>query len=310
MTRTNRSAARPGLPTAGRFARRGFTLIELLVVLAIMVVLASLIMAAVQKVRVSRMVRDSESTVVKCQSGVDYHVKAINDQVALDARNRTDDFRRLTAYCDGDEARAAALLTYCRIKQAFPQSAAEVANAAGFNLGGVSFPRSPAFASLQGITGTPDQVSAALLYAALANRTIQGTTFGSDDGLGGSQADINLGGSRRVYVDAWRTPIALRRWHQSGELDRAPYAPSGPLRNPFDPAGKLANWTPPNPAPNNRTNAENALWAGAPFPRFAFTSSNTSLVVYSAGNNGTYDNLTGDDILGYRLRAIGGRGTP
>ena len=76
----------------------------------------------------------------------------------------------------------------------------------------MNFPRSPAFAQLATISGDPNHGSAALLHAALSKRTIQGTAFGSDDGLGGSQGDITLGTvSCRVYMDSWKNPIGFRR---------------------------------------------------------------------------------------------------
>jgi len=147
VTITNRYPARA--------ARGGFSLVELLVVLAIMAVLAALITAASQRTRNTQVARNSEAGVAKVQSGIDGHLKAIGNQVALDEKTTTKEFQALVAYCDGDKLRGQSLLYHCRVKQAFPQTAAELATTMtaaplvgqpGFTVGGVNFPRSPAFA--------------------------------------------------------------------------------------------------------------------------------------------------------------------
>lgn len=283
--------------------REGFTLIELLTVVAIMAVLAALITGGAQAVRTAQKVRTSETTVAKLQEGVDAQVKMIVDQVIKERANRnlrSAEFTALLPYCDGDEDRTAALLTYCRLRQAFPVTAAELGNPAGFTIGGVPFRRPAAFAVLQGVNGPPEQVAAAALYIALSKRSLAGGEF-SGEGTVGAEMDLTLNGiSCRVYKDAWGEPITLLRFYQSAELDSPEYANTKtPHRDPFDPLGKLAaNWS-------HKTDAEGVLG-------LTFNDRNRALVVLSAGKNKAFDTLTGplmlDDILGYRLRKIGARG--
>jgi prepilin-type N-terminal cleavage/methylation domain-containing protein len=280
--------------------RAGFTLIELLVVLFIIALLTSLTAAGVQRVRLLRLVKTSEDTVSKVQSALDNQVKIIADNVKREARpqDRSQDFATLLTYCGNDEARAEALLLYCRLRQALPQTAAEV-SAASFTVGGVVFRRPPAFNDMTGMptaAASADQVSAALLYAALSRRSVGGNTFASDDATAGAQMEIQLGGPRRVYKDGWDNPIAFRRFHRSAELDAAPYSqPADPTKDPLDPKGALAAaWA-------NKAAAEAAV--GVPF-----NNRNTIPTAFSFGLNKQPDGLTGDDILGYKLRSLGAKG--
>jgi hypothetical protein len=212
---------------------------------------------------------------------------------------RSNDFSSLVTYCGNDENRAEALLLYCRLRQALPQTAGEVSTAAGFTVGGVQFPRLPAFNDMTGLptaAASADQVSAALLYAALSRRSVGGNTFVSDDATAGAQMDIPLGGTRRVYKDGWDNPIAFRRFHRSAELDNPPYSQAGdPTKDPNDPTGALAGaWA-------NKAAAQTALGT-------TFVNQNTVPTAFSFGLNKASDNLSGDDILGYKLRSLGARG--
>jgi len=295
--------------------RAGITLIEILVVLAIIGILMGIGGAAYQRFRVSGQVKATEDIVAKLQGGVDDQLKVIADNVRREKLLGSADFSGIQNYCGGDPDRAEAMLVYCRIKQNFPQSTADLtqtctvaplAGKPGFTLGGVNFPLSPVFTRIP-TTGTADQTAAACLYTALSERVLNGKVFDSDAGTSGRQLDIPVGtGSIRVYRDSWDQPILLQRFYQTGgagELDRPPYVKQGAtLNDPFDPAGKLAQagWT-------NKTAAEQAL--GFNTPGSLFNNQNKAILVYSYGKNKVLDGFAGDDILGYKTRSLGARGT-
>lgn len=292
--------------------RAGMTLIEILVVLAIITLLVSLSMAAFQRVRISEMVKTAESVVSKLQTGLDNQVKVVSDDVRRDAQNRTSDYERMYTYCDGDADRAAALLLYCRLKQKFP-TPAEIGTAS-FALAGVTFPRPKAFDQLATMTGTTEEVSAAILYIALSQRTEQGNTFASDDATSGAQGEVTTNMTVKVYRDGWNNPIPFARFFEASDL------PGNPTPDPFDPKSKLATWPnydpafpmPPNPAARLKRNVTEKALGYA--DNTLFDGKNKALVVYSAGKNKTYElsvtspAIGGDDVLGYRLRSIGTKG--
>ncbi len=293
----NRTSRRP---------RPGFTLVELLVVLAIIALLMSLTTAAYQRVRLTQMVRASENTVGKIQTGLDNQVKVIADNVRREQQNQSPDFAALLPFCNGDSDRTAALLLYCRLKQSFPTTSAEL-SAASFSVGGVAFPRPLAFAGLTTVTDpNPDNVAAAVLYASLQARTQGGNTFASDEALAGAILDIPVatGGPVRVFKDGWGIPISFQRFWMCTELDNPPFVKGGATANdPFDIWGKLSN-----PAWTNRAAAETQLGYGA---GTLFNNRNKTIVAYSYGINKTGELAapnSGDDIIGYRLRSIGALG--
>lgn len=298
MTRTNRTR---------RLPRAAFTLVELLVVIGIIALLVSLSTAAYQRVRVSQMVRTTEDVVSKVQMGLDGQVKIIADKVRQEQLNESDDFKNLRDdFCaPADKDLAVAVLLYCRLRQNFPQTAAELSSPS-FTLGTtkpVTFRRPLAFNTIASATGTPEQVSAAVLFAALAGQTQGGNTFAADEALSGAQIDIPLGSvTARVFKDGWGNPIAFNRFFQSAELDAPPFcdgkfgtgAAAG--KDPFDSWGKIYSWTGANKATLQST-------LGVPA-----WGRNTNVVAYSWGLDKTPN--TADDILGYRLRAIATKGGP
>jgi prepilin-type N-terminal cleavage/methylation domain-containing protein len=294
--RTNRS--RP---------RAGVTLIEILVVLAIITLLVSLSMAAYQRVRLTQMVRTTENVVEKLQMGVDNQVKIIADGVRLERQRRSPDFEAMYSAAGGDADRGEALLMYCRLRQNFPLVSEMTGTGFTFTLNGFSvfFPWPKALLPLQGMGGTAEQQSAAVLYLALSQRTQNGNTFDSDAATSGAQADLPVGaGTFRVYKDSWGNPVPFQRFWQSAELDLPPYAKAGATaRDPYDPLGKLAAWPAAarNSAENQLGYASNAL----------INNRNKTILVYSWGPNKVADLSnagSGDDVVGYRLRSIARKG--
>jgi hypothetical protein len=297
----------------------------LLVVLAIIAVLASLTSGAVQKVRVNQMIRSSEDVVSKLQAGVDMQVKAIVEAGKNDRRLKTSVFTQLVGFCDNDEDRAEALLAYVRLRQYLPYTLSDpTSGSIGIGiLGSNIFSRPPAFSALGAMGGSNDQdrVSSAFLYMALSQRTLQGNSFANDEATNGAQLDTVLNGvACKIYRDPWVNPVGLTLASSTGgtgqpstvtilpELAQAPYTTATatkPEFDPFDPLGKLANWT--NPIkPKLQQNLG-----------VVFDGKNKMMVVYSAGYlNPTVPvspsspvNLTAPStILGYRLRSIGQRG--
>lgn len=290
-----------------RSSRTGFTLVEILVVLAIIALLLSLTTAAVQRVRVTQMVRTSENVVSKIQMGLDNQVTVIADNVRRESQNGgSADFNNLKPFCDNDPDRTAAVLLYCRLRQNFPQTQAELA-APSFTVGAVTFTRPLAFTAIAGVTGTPQQVSAAALYAALSGQTQGGKTFEADEALSGAQIDIPLGAvSARVFKDGWGNPIPFVRFFQSAELDAPPFCDGkfgtgpAPGKDPFDAWAKIYGWT---TNPTNKNTLQTTLGYTA-----ASWGRNTTVLVYSWGLDKAPG--TADDILGYRLRSIGAKGGP
>lgn len=277
--------------------RNAFSLVELLVVIAILAVLAGLTMSGVGYVRVRQQYRASEQTVYKLQEALDQQVKALTEQVRKERLTRSSAFTQLIPYCQNDEDRAEALLLYCRLRHTFPITFAEARSNLSIPGAGINWPPHTAYADLPpSVSGSPEQEAAALLYKALSRLGTGGANFASDDVLNAAQADIAINnGTVRVFTDFWGTPIILRRFYSSSELNAPPYInPKPGSHDPFDPLGKLAdpNWT-------NRADAQTRLGV-------VFDANNKVLTVISAGRDRIFG--SNDDILGYRLRQLGARG--
>jgi hypothetical protein len=116
--------------------------------------------------------------------------------------------------------------------------------------------------------------------------------------MGNAQGTIDINGTQRpVFLDARGVPIIFRRWYEATEPE---FAPTRPPWNAFDPTGRLANWQPFPPATNRKMLAETALGT-------ILNIQNKKVVVFAAGTNKAYENLAGDDIVGYRIKAIGAK---
>jgi hypothetical protein len=269
------------------------------------VVLTALLMSGVSAVRTRQQERTTEDIVLKVQIGINNQVKILNDQARDDRRNRTAVYTALVAYCGADEDRAEALLMYCKLRQAFPQTYSDVLN--GFSVGGVSFPRHTAYANLPtGSTSTtPELESAVLLHMALAGMAAAGNQFDLE-ATNSAQDDLPVGNfTGKVFTDARRNPICFKRFLSSvtqGELNAAPYTnakPTNIFRDPWDPQGKLstktATWD------TQRSTAGGAVGA-------LFDNNNKVITAYSFGQDKTSG--TADDVYGYRLLKQGNKGAP
>ncbi len=287
--------------------RAGFTLVELLVVIAVIGILVSLSAVGYLQVRKTRMRKTSEDVVSKLQLGIDNQVKIIADNVRQEQAKRTPEFEKLFAYCDGDTDRAAALLLYCRLKQNFPQVSELTVNgspstpSSGFSVAGVTFPWPQPFLALRSMSGSPEEQSAAVLYVALSQRVQGGNAFASDEATSGAQTDLN---GFRIYKDAWGNPIPFARFTTPDDL------PGNRNQDPFDPRGKLASWnsTKRDAAEDVIVYAPNATPTPPPSRPVVFNNLNKGIIAYSWGDNEQPEGLKGDDIAGYRLRALGNMG--
>jgi len=285
--------------------RTAFSLVELLVVIAILAVLAGLTMSGVSYVRVRQQTRTTEQIVFKLQEAVDQLVKATVEQVRKERLSRSSVFTSLLPYCDNDEDRAEALLLYCRLRHNFPQSFDEARS--GLVIYSINWPPHTAYNDLPAGNAPPGfeaLEAAVLLRKAVSRLGIGGANFASDDLMGTAQAELPWpgGGTVPVFTDAWKpvdaagnpTPITFRRFYTSRDLQDPPFInPKSGSHDPFDPLGKLANWS-------NRSDAQSQL--GVP----PFDGTNRVITVQSAGPDRKYD--TADDIWGYRLRQLGSRG--
>lgn len=319
--------------TTNLHRRAGFTLLELIVVIGIIVLLGSLTIGVVFRVRDGQIEKNSNESVRKIQIGFDAHWKAVRDKIAAD-KAIPDIVREVTRSANGspDPTRAQALYLKLRLRQEFPQSFIE-ADPARFQAAFVNaqtapllapFPPKPYFAAAIRSTANdpdPDKESAVLLYLILSQGT-GGVSFNAEN-VGGIQT-IPVGGvQHKVFVDGFGSPISFRRWADAvddpsnlgivAELSQSPYAATGKGLDHQDPERKLA---PPLPQDTNpwlpalRLVALDAFVSKAPNTRPMFNINinpldglNRGPYVFSAGRDKVYN--TDDNLYGFRLQQQG-----
>src|SRR5262249_39612056 len=169
--------------------------------------------------------------------------------------------------------------------------------------------------------------------------TRRGMDFNADETMGPAIRTIQIGGgSFKVFVDSWGTPIKYMRWPKpDATLNKAlmdemndprhpEYSPVGKaFKDPDDPEGLLLPTGPlPGGNPNNTWPASIRLSAAArllgfpPGSTTPYDFPNLTLLptAISAGpdkqfgfqGTGTYQTDTGDDIFSFRMRRERQRG--
>lgn len=319
--------------TTNLHRRAGFTLLELIVVIGIIVLLGSLTIGVVFRVREGQIEKNSNESVRKLQIGFDAYWKAVRDKVAAERTipNAIRDGTKPNPNGSYDPTRAQALHFKLRLRQEFPQTFIEADRArflAAFpafatNPDLATYLPKPVFSTL--LSGTandvPDKESAVLLYLILSQGT-GGVTFNVEN-VGGIQT-IPVGGvQHKVFVDGFGSPISFRRWADMvddpnnlgivAELSQSPYAATGKGLDHQDPERKLAPPLPqdPNPwVPALRLPALGLFISSTANTRPLFNVNinpmdglNRGPYVFSAGRDKVYSSQ--DDLLGFRLQQQG-----
>jgi prepilin-type N-terminal cleavage/methylation domain-containing protein len=292
--------------------RPAFTLIELIVVLGIIALLATISVAGVMRVQKAQREINSDRTLRAVQIGLDQQWKAAVNRAG--SENPHDFIIQLTS--NGgvpDQTRAKALHMMLRLRQEFPQNYAE-ANYNAFP--GVPPAVRPSFLAMYGPklvyqaaigpgNGTPTDEAAALLIVTLS-QSRDGVAFNVREA--GPVQTIDVGGKQMpVLVDAWGSPICLRRWATDAEpaavaeLNQAPFVTQAMInsgnRNYADQDGKLRQAWAGKPVAMS--------WFVTPLPQVAdpFDGNNRGPFVLSAGQDKTY--VTPDDLFSFRLQQAG-----
>jgi prepilin-type N-terminal cleavage/methylation domain-containing protein len=322
------------MPVRTKSRPAGFTLVEILIVITIIALLLALSIAAVMRIVTAQQIKSSSDIVEKVQVAVDNQYTAIRAQAQLDIQGKgggAQDAMAIINFFNGDQDAALALLTYCRVRQSFPQTFAEVNLPTYSTINGVNVPyfsinNYPFYVKSQFLpfVGTTyanstlgvSQQSAALLYAAVAQTGAGGSAFVSDDATSGNQFDLQTAGQPtiHVYSDSWKQPIGFCRFGTNVELQNTVVSRQFPtiyvntksstplFQDPLDPSGKLYNLAISSPAVANSLAQILFVNNGdaANTTNFIQTSLisppnqlavNRRAVVYSTGYNQVYESL-------------------
>ncbi len=310
--------------------RPAFTLIELLVVISIIALLAAITSGVFARVRAAQTRSATDTTLTKINARLERRVKAVNDQVADDAKNNHPGYAAvLSAVQNVDLAKA--IWTHAKMKSELPMSFNEAKAPVVISGGLIATPITIAviqpkavFTALPagGPGGGPDE-SAVCLFLAV-NSNAGGGTIADNDGLEQQVGDSGMSGLK-CYKDAWGTPIAFVRTAYNGELSGKPFfnpTPSNPTPfDPFDPRFKLTAFATGNPAWWNAIRAP-VTWVVIPGTYPATPNQNHTFTAISAGPNKQWGANAGGDVYGngpdtdfgkdnhvsYRLRREGTRG--
>jgi len=321
--------------------RGGFTMLELIVVIGIIVLLMSLTISAVFRLRASQMEKNTNTHLVKIHSAFMQQYTAAVDRIKKEDPPQV--IKDNTKNQDGtyDLARAKALHLKLRLRQEFPNNFGEVFKVIGPLTGSngqqYSYNPKPAYVSAiqspiqSGPNTYPDPVpegqAAALLVLILSQG--QGGTAGTAESIAPTKT-INFPQQNnpqpvalRVFVDEWGTPISFRRLADDdmtdvlNELNQPPYVSAAQVQSghmdPQDPEGRLMIQTWPNRTllmpllanntPNNRPYMQNPFDGRNRGP-FVF-SAGGNMQFYVPGSNPQVMETDLDNLYSYRLAQSG-----
>jgi len=312
-------------------ARPGVTLIEILVVIAIIGILLALTSAALQKTAEGQNVKSSKDQVFKLQQALDLEYERVVQKCATDATNGAIP-QEVLNYCEGNPARAKAVWTAYQLRLHFPNTFKEAAVAPQLADGTTVYYQAQPKATFNDVapvvagSGTfvsppyeAQDESAALLFLILARQSVSGggaMATSAEDLTQAMRTKVtftagNNSKELEVFADAWKNSIGFQRWANDPELQNPPYVDaklaaqrnqnpnSPPNLDPLDPQSLVFGWA---DAGKKKSLQQQGL--------FFLNGLNRTPLVYSVGKNKVLDAaLPNDDILGFRLRQQGNKGT-
>ncbi len=285
-------------------SRTAFTLIEILVVIGIISVLAALTIGAVARGRSTAQVKTSEQTLSKIASGLAQQWAAARDQATT---TNPPNWTTIVSLAGGDTRRARVLWVKMNLQREFPQNIAEALHTFSVGTTPVLLPNSSyvtALSPIQSVAGTlnANTQSAICIYQALQIAR-RGQQFNNDNIGSSGVGRVNVNGiDFPVFVDAWGNPIGFVRMTSDPSIQAE-------LNEPIY-VGKNAHWD----AEDREGTLLNTTWSGSALGKTAqamiaepFINYNFQPYVFSWGLDQTAN--TSDDILSFRLREMGQRGS-